>query len=116
MEFFEEGTAPTAIFVSNDSMSAGVYRAAYKMGLSIPQDLSVVGFNDIPAAKYMVPPLTTCRLPMDFMGEYAVKMMEDRVLHDRDICIKSVVPAVLHIRDSVRNLNRMEPTSVFTPR
>lgn len=111
-QFYEEGIVPTAIFVSNDSMCAGVYRAAYKHGLSIPQDLSVVGFNDIPAAKYMVPPLTTCRLPMDFMGEYAVKILEDRVLHDRDICVKSVVPAVLHLRDSVRNIRIQEEPGV----
>ena len=115
-KFFEEGNAPTAIFVSNDSMGAGAYRAAYQQGLRIPQDLSVVGFNDIPGAKYMVPPLTTCRLPMDFMGEYAVKMLEDRVIHGRDVCIKTVVPAELHIRDSVCDIGAAEPTSVFDDR
>ena len=102
-ELYQENHVPTALLVGNDSMAAGVYRAAFILGLSIPQDLSIIGFNDIPTAKYMVPPLTTCQLPMDFMGEYAVKMLEDRVLHGRDVCIKTVVPASLHLRDSVCN-------------
>ena len=55
-------------------MAAGSYRAAYELGLHIPEDISIVGFNDIPAAKYMIPPLTTVRLYMEFMGEYAVKL------------------------------------------
>ena len=115
-EFFREQPLPTAILASNDSMCAGVYRAAYQKGLSIPQDLSVVGVNDIPAAKYMIPPLTTCRLPMDFMGEYAVKMLEDQVIHNRDVCIETVVPATLHVRDSVHNIRIDGASSVFCDR
>ncbi len=103
-ELYEEGNLPTALFMGNDSMAAGAYRAAYTLGLSIPQDVSIVGFNDIPTAKYMVPPLTTSRLYMDFMGEYAVRMLEERVFESREVCIKTVVPSSLYVRDSVRNL------------
>ncbi len=105
-ELYDEGNVPTALLVSNDSMAAGVYRAAFKHGLSIPQDFSLIGFNDIPTAKYMIPPLTTCRLPMEFMGAYAVRVLEDRVLNGRDVCIKTVIPAALHVRDSVRNISQ----------
>lgn len=114
-ELYEEGNLPTALFIANDSMAAGAYRAAYTLGLSIPQDVSIVGFNDIPTAKYMVPPLTTSRLYMDFMGEYAVRMLEERVFESREVCIKAVVPTSLHIRDSVRNLRIADEavTSVF---
>ena len=80
-EFYEEGNLPTALFVANDSMAAGSYRAAYELGLKIPDDISIIGFNDIPTAKYMVPPLTTVRLYMEFMGEYAVKLLEERIRH-----------------------------------
>ena len=100
----DAGQIPTALMVSNDSMAAGVYRSAFQHGLSVPQDISIIGFNDIPTAKYMIPPLTTCRLPMDFMGGYAVRVLEDRLLNGRDVCIKTVVPATLHLRDSVRNM------------
>lgn len=117
-ELYEEGNLPTALFMANDSMAAGAYRAAYKLGLCIPQDVSIVGFNDIPTAKYMVPPLTTSRLYMDFMGEYAVRMLEERVLEGREVCIKTVVPSSLHVRDSVRNLLIPDETvtSVFQNR
>ena len=76
--------------------------AAYELGLHIPEDISIIGFNDIPAAKYMIPPLTTVRLYMEFMGEYAVKLLEERILHGREICVKVSVPTQLCIRDSVK--------------
>ena len=101
-EFYEEGNLPTALFVANDSMAAGSYRAAYELGLKIPDDISIIGFNDIPTAKYMVPPLTTVRLYMEFMGEYAVKLLEERIIHGREICVKVSIPTKLYIRDSVK--------------
>lgn len=104
-ELYEEGNMPTAVFVSNDSIATGAYRAAYELGLSIPNDISVVGFNDLPTAKYMVPPLTTMRLYMEFMGEYAVSMLEERVLKGRDRCLKVIVPTKLYARDSVKDIN-----------
>ncbi len=109
-ELYAEGNLPTALFVANDSLAVGAYKAAYELGLSIPEDISIVGFNDIPTARYMIPPLTTVRLYMDFMGEYAVDMLEDRLIRGREISIKAVVPTKLHIRDSVKKL---EPSLVL---
>lgn len=100
-ELQEENHMPTALFAVNDSIAAGCYKAAYEMGLMIPEDISIVGFNDIPNAKYMTPPLTTVKLHTDFMGEHAVQMLEEQVMGDRDICIRVTVPATLCIRDSV---------------
>lgn len=110
-ELHAEGNLPTAVFTANDSMAAGVYRAAFELGLAIPEDISIVGFNDIPTAKYMVPPLTTMRLYMDFMGEHAVHMIEDRVFNERNICVKVTVPSSLRIRNSVAARSSVEPTS-----
>ena len=107
-ELQEEGNLPTALFIANDSMAAGSYKAAYELGLSIPDDISIVGFNDIPTAKYMIPPLTTARLYMEFMGEHAVQLLEQRVIEGREICMKVTVPTSLRIRDSVKHL---EPES-----
>lgn len=107
-ELYEEGSFPTALFVANDSMAAGAYKAAYELGMSIPQDISIVGFNDIPTAKYMIPPLTTARLYMEFMGEYAVRLLEQRVVDEREICVKVTVPASLRIRDSVKKWEEQE--------
>lgn len=105
-ELYEENHLPTALFVANDSMAAGSYKAAYELGLNIPEDISIVGFNDIPTARYMIPPLTTVRLYMEFMGELAVHMLMERVRHVRDICIKVTVPTKLYVRDSVKNQSR----------
>ena len=49
----------------------------------------------------MIPPLTTVRLYMEFMGEYAVRMLEERILSGREISVKVTVPTRLYVRDSV---------------
>ena len=64
---------PTAIFASNDEMAAGVYHAARQLGLSIPGDLSVVGFDDTPVSRRLWPPLTTVRWPIHDMGRAAAQ-------------------------------------------
>ena len=104
-ELLELPDRPTAVFVANDSLAIGCYMAVNEKGLAIPEDISVVGYNDIPAAKYLVPPLTTVHLHMDFMGEQAVSMLAERILTGREIAIQTLIPAKLVIRESVRKLN-----------
>jgi DNA-binding LacI/PurR family transcriptional regulator len=55
---------PTAIFAGNDLQALGVYQAAREARLHIPEDLSVVGFDDLPVATWVGPPLTTVRQPL----------------------------------------------------
>jgi LacI family transcriptional regulator len=66
---------PTAIFASNDEMAAGVYGAAHRLNLSIPRDLSVVGFDDGPIAARLTPALTTIRLPIRDIGRLAARKL-----------------------------------------
>nr|WP_052170620.1 LacI family DNA-binding transcriptional regulator [Massilia sp. JS1662] len=66
---------PTAIFASNDDMAAGVLYVAHQLGLQVPADLSVVGFDDSPLACRVWPSLTTVRQPLQEMAEYAVRML-----------------------------------------
>lgn len=66
---------PTALFACNDEMAAGAYKAAYRLGLKIPEQLSVVGFDDSPLASRLWPPLTTVRLPIREMGRNAAAML-----------------------------------------
>jgi LacI family transcriptional regulator len=66
---------PTAIFTLNDEMAAGVYKAAHKIGLSVPEDVSVVGFDDSPIASRLWPSLSTVRLPIRDMGLHAAAML-----------------------------------------
>ena len=66
---------PTAVFALNDGMAIGVYHAASRAGVRIPQDLSVVGFDDYPLDEWLVPPLTTVRQPLIDMGAMAARMV-----------------------------------------
>lgn len=95
-----EEQRPTAIFVSNDSMAIGAYRAISEKGLRIPEDISVVGFNDQPNAKYMIPPLTTVRINAKHIGYAAVDLLVERELHPRDYNKFVVLPTETKIRRS----------------
>jgi DNA-binding LacI/PurR family transcriptional regulator len=66
---------PTAVVTANDLQAMGIYLAAHRAGLRIPQDLSVVGFDDLPFASWSVPPLTTVRQPLAQMGAAAAEMV-----------------------------------------
>lgn len=66
---------PTALMCSNDEMAAGAYKVAYEMGLKIPDDLTIIGFDDAAIATRINPPLTTVRLPSRDMAHKAVEIL-----------------------------------------
>jgi DNA-binding LacI/PurR family transcriptional regulator len=66
---------PTAVFASTDVLAIGAIKAAADLGLRVPCDLSVVGFDDIPLAPFVVPSLTTVRQPVTEMAEIAVSQL-----------------------------------------
>jgi DNA-binding LacI/PurR family transcriptional regulator len=85
-ELFGLQDPPTAIFAYNDLMAIGAMRAAKDIGLQIPQELSLVGFDDIPGAAYAFPPLTSVRQPKFEMGrcsaELLIEMINGRVTRE----------------------------------
>jgi LacI family transcriptional regulator len=66
---------PTAIFASNDDMAAGVLHAAHELGVDVPEELSVAGYDDTPIARYVYPSLTTVRQPIRAMAQGAVECL-----------------------------------------
>lgn len=94
---------PTAIFAGSDLQAMGVYEAARQLGLKVPQDLSVIGFDDIQTAAYMNPPLTTVRQPLQQMAAMATRMVIERVNH-RTPDPHVVAPTTLVLRDSTARL------------
>jgi len=70
---------PTAIFASNDDMAIGVLAAAHRAGLAVPEDVSVAGFDDSPAASSVWPRLTTVRQPIPRLAQVATTMLIDRI-------------------------------------
>ena len=99
-EVLASGDIPTAVCVSNDSMVVGAYRAIAEQGLRIPEDISIIGFNDQPNAKYMVPPLTTVRIPTKNIGYAAVDLLVDRERMPRNFNKMVLLPTELKIRRS----------------
>ena len=77
----EDGHSFSAVIAANDSMALGVYRALHQAGLAVPDDVSVVGFDDILEVAYFTPPLTTVRhnfIRLGAMGlEYLLQLMDD---------------------------------------
>ncbi|WP_313152429.1 LacI family DNA-binding transcriptional regulator [Lacrimispora sp.] len=92
---------PSAIFTANDSLAVGCYKAIQEAGLGIPADISVIGFNDISIAKYLIPPLTTVHIYMDFMGSQAVSILAERIYSGREISMHISLPTKLIVRGSV---------------
>jgi DNA-binding LacI/PurR family transcriptional regulator len=66
----------TAVFAANDQMALGLLRALTEAGRSIPDDVSVVGFDDIPEAAYLIPPLTTVRQDFSAVGQRAIEILQ----------------------------------------
>ena len=66
---------PTAVTCYNDLVAIGLYRALAELGLRVPEDVSVIGFDDIPLCEYLPVPLTTVRMPTHRMGELAAQML-----------------------------------------
>ncbi|WP_328778266.1 LacI family DNA-binding transcriptional regulator [Streptomyces canus] len=73
-ELAEDGDV-TAVFVANDDMAIGLIRALTEAGRRVPEDVSVVGFDDIPVAAYVSPPLTTVRQPFDAVAQEGLKRL-----------------------------------------
>lgn len=90
---------PTAIFTHNDEMALGAMHQLSLMGLSVPDDVSVFGFDDLNYAGAVNPPLTTMRLPRRLWGDTACRKLLD-LIEDRPIERDTVIPAELMARGS----------------
>lgn len=72
-------TLPSAVFCAGDVMAQGLLSAAYEQGVHIPDELAVIGFDDLPGSAYSVPALTTVRQPIYQKGVYAIDMLIDKI-------------------------------------
>ncbi|GLZ81696.1 LacI family transcriptional regulator [Actinorhabdospora filicis] len=74
LEALDAGLDFTAVFAANDSTAIGAYAALSSRGLRVPEDISMVGYDDIPAARLLKPELTTVHVPLEEMGRQAVRL------------------------------------------
>jgi LacI family transcriptional regulator len=98
----EAGNLPTAFFIASDSMAIGAIQALYEANINVPNDVSIVSFNDIPTSKYLVPSLSTVKVYTEFMGVTAVQLLLERINEGREIPKKVIIPSELIIRESCK--------------
>jgi DNA-binding LacI/PurR family transcriptional regulator len=90
---------PDAIFAGDDDAAIGALRAVKQSGRRVPEDIAVVGFDDLPFAQYLTPPLTTVRAPIEQVGRAAVHQLLC-LLHDQPAAPLTLLPTELVIRQS----------------
>jgi len=91
---------PTLIFASNDVMAMAAMDAVRERGMHVPEDISILGFDDIPQASLMRPALTTVRQPLEQMGRVATQMLLDIIADPDHIPNRIELPTELILRDS----------------
>ena len=91
---------PTAFFVSTDTIATGVLKALDENHIKVPQDISIIGFNDLIASQHTIPPLTTVRVHIENLASAAVDLIIERITKGRKYCKKVVIPSELIIRKS----------------
>ena len=106
LSLIREKQRPTAIFGGNDFMAMGVIKAFVDNGLKVPDDLSVVGFDDIPMAELSAVPLTTVRQPQVEMGRQAAQLVLERISGNKSLPRRVIFDAELVIRGSTRKISR----------
>jgi len=102
---------PSAVFASNDDMALGVLAAAQRLGLAVPGDLSIAGFDDSPAAGLVWPALTTVRQPVAQMARRAVELLIAPATEAAEAAdaVPAVLPHELLVRDSTSALHPHAP-------
>jgi DNA-binding LacI/PurR family transcriptional regulator len=95
---------PTAVFVAGDLMALGAISAIKEAGLNVPDDISIVGFDDIEIAKYTTPKLTTVRQDTDLIGESAAKVLLNQINDNNKVYSAVTVPVELINRESTKEI------------
>jgi LacI family transcriptional regulator len=93
----------TAVFTASDEMALGVISAAYQDQVNVPEQLSIIGYDNLKLAKMAVPPLTTVCQPLKEMGETAVKMLYDHLQTGKEIN-SIIIPHKILERESVKRI------------
>jgi len=99
-----KGALPSAIFVCNDMMAMGVLNSASRHGISIPDDLSIIGYDDIKIAQFFTPSLTTIHQPKFNLGRKAFDTLLDKIQSNRETDLQIQLEPTLVERDSVKQM------------
>ena len=101
----KEANLPTAIFAVNDLLALGIIDAAENIGLSIPEDISLVGFDDIPYASLPKIRLTTVSQPKDHIGREAIRILLEKIENKNTrVGLQRIVQPELIIRSTCKSI------------
>lgn len=95
MKLLRLSSVPTAVFISGDQMAIGAIQAIKEYGLRVPEDISVVGFDDIEIAKYIEPALTTIAQDKEKIGQQAGLLAIESITNPEQLPIKKIIPVQL---------------------
>jgi LacI family transcriptional regulator len=101
LDLLDQQRVFTAIFAGDDDIAAGVLLALRERGVRVPEDVSVIGFDDAFHARHMWPPLTTVRQPMDTIGEAAARLLLELLARPDSGPLEAVIDTELVVRSSV---------------
>lgn len=98
-QILDQQSPPTAVFCSNDYIALGAIKGAREAGLILPEELSIVGFDDMQTASYMIPPLTTIRQPAYDMGKRAAELLV-QLIEKKSKPVQDMMTTTLIVRES----------------
>ena len=99
-QLLESRPRPTAIFAASDCIAIGAMQVAWKAGLRVPDDLSIVGFDDIELAAFQIPPLTTIRQSFSLLATTGLQMLLDKIAEREPEPTQIVLEPTLIVRES----------------
>lgn len=99
LQILSKPNRPTAVFVGNDPMAIGALRALHEHGVKVPEEMSIIGFDDIDVSAYVNPPLSTVKVYPEEIGKMAVQLLLDRT-EGREVPVHTVIGTSLVIRGS----------------
>ena len=100
LQMLAEHPEVSALFCFNDMVAIGALQAGAQMGRRIPEELAIVGYDDIPMASWVNPSLTTCQVPFEEMGRLATRLLISQINHCLDDCQNTVLMPALIVRAS----------------
>lgn len=105
LENLTDDNRPTAFIAANDAIAIGCLKALYEKQVKVPEEMCLIGFNDISTAKYITPALTTVKVYTEEMGRTGVQLLHERISEAREVSKTVILSTSLIERESTRSSN-----------
>lgn len=103
---------PTAFFITNDAMAIGAMKVLSEHNISVPDDVSLIGVNDLSVTEFVTPPLTTIKVYTQEMGKTGVELLNNKIISEENFPRKIVIRTKLIERETVKNITETPNASI----